>query len=173
VSRERLRLALVPEPLWALSAYKRVSRKVWKQIRASALEETAGSCSVCGERRERGMVCHESWAYDDVTCTVTLDGFKIECPDCNAVSHLGQTALRGFASQALAHLAAVNEISLREAMAQAQLARDAWDRRSREEWVVRVAPMLLVRWAELAVLDGRLDDQEKASPVFDLGRANR
>lgn len=53
-------------------------------------------------------MCDEEWEYDDDQGLAVLAGFRMLCPDCNAVVHPGNTSLRGLGDVALEHMARVN-----------------------------------------------------------------
>jgi hypothetical protein len=165
---QRLKLAprLVPKPLWGISAYRLLPARVWKRIRAEALEAAGGSCSVCGERREKGMVADEVWAYAGTVAT--LVEVRILCPDCNAVTHIGQAAISGYLDVARDHMAKVNGISRREAaqrfMVAAQVSKDM----SGLSWSVAVAPDLLARYPELELVANAYPPARSMVPTASL-----
>jgi len=77
------------------------------------MEAAAGACVVCGVAREKGMIGDEEWDYTDHLAT--LIGVRIVCPDCNAVTHIGSTASRGYGDVALDHMCLINGIEAAEA----------------------------------------------------------
>ena len=83
---------LVPEPLWRLSAHQLLKRSIWNKIRTEILTQQENTCAICGDRRDKRMVCHEAWSYDDASAIATLKGFDIHCPDCDAVQHMARQA---------------------------------------------------------------------------------
>lgn len=89
------------------------------------------------------MVCDEEWVYEDGVARLT--GTRILCPDCNAVTHNGQSNLAGYGDVALAQMARVNGISVAEAASLIQLEFEDWRERSGVAWTVAVAPDLLER----------------------------
>lgn len=145
---------LVPQPLWGRSGSQLLTRSVWRRIRQDAIDEHGGACVACGVAKEKGMVCDEVWEYEDAGHVATLVGLRPLCRNCDGVTHIGQTASRGYGDVALAHMAKVNGSTEEEAR---QIERDAyrtWRQRSQLAWTVAVAPALLKRYPDLAVLDG-------------------
>lgn len=145
---------LVPEPLWGLSGHRLLKRSAWKKIRTDILAEQEDTCAICGDRRDKRMVCHEAWNYDDATAVATLNEFKIHCPDCDAVEHIGQTGVRGHREEAIEHMAKVNGTTADEAQRVVDDAFQTWKRRSRTPWRLDVAPGVLERFPELDCLVG-------------------
>ena len=107
---------------------------------------------MCGVAREKGMIGDEEWNYSDQVATLT--GVRIVCPDCNAVTHIGSTASRGFGDVAFDHMCRINGIKAAEAHRVVNASFDDWRERSLQDWTIAVAPELLARYPELAILDG-------------------
>ena len=149
-----LRLAprLVPRPLWGISAARLLPRAKWQRIRIDALEASRGACVVCGAVREKGMIGDEEWDYGDGVAT--LVGVRMVCGDCDAVTHIGSTTRRGYAEVARDHMTRINGIAREEADQIIAMSFREWRARSARSWTVAVAPDLLDRYPELAVLNG-------------------
>jgi hypothetical protein len=145
---------LVPEPLWGLSGRRLLKRSAWNKIRRGVLTEQDNTCAICGDRRDKRMVCHEVWGYDDASAVATLSGFEIHCPDCDAVQHIGQTGVRGHGSEAIEHMALVNGTTVHEAERSVADAFQTWKRRSGNSWRVDVASGVRERFPELGCLVG-------------------
>ena len=146
--------ALVPEPLWGLSAARKLTRGQWQSIRTAQLSSSHSTCLHCGLRQEKGLVCHEVWDYDDATGEATLKGFQIACRDCTGVHHIGRAGALGFREQALAHMAIVNGMSVDEAERLADSAYVLWRSRSARSWICRVNKTLLEEHPELVIIEG-------------------
>lgn len=147
----KLQPELVPRPLWNLSANK-LLRSAWQgEIRPAIFEEFNGSCSHCKAETPR-MYAHEQWDYGDADGVALLTGIELVCQDCN--THIGRCPPE-HKTQALRHLADVNEISVAEAKALEREAKVEWARRSGRQWRVTVAPSLVDRFPALAALPDR------------------
>ncbi|HVC07663.1 MAG TPA: hypothetical protein VND98_08795 [Solirubrobacterales bacterium] len=145
---------LVPEPLWRLSAHQLFKRSIWNKIRTEILTQQENTCAICGDRRDKRMVCHEAWSYDDASAIATLNGFDIHCPDCDAVQHIGQTGVWGDREEAIKHMAKVNGTTADEARRLVADAFQTWKRRSGIPWRVDVDLGVLARFPELDCLVG-------------------
>lgn len=108
------------------------------------------------------------WRYDDGNLVATLERLVIVCPRCDAVQHFGRTQQLGreYASAALAHMVAVNQMKdLDEAITVLDAAAAEWRRRSNREWTIAVAAELLSRFPELSVVaDSRGEARRGAYP---------
>ena len=144
---------LVPEPLWGRSAHKMLgSKAVWKrQIRGETLAEADNCCSVCKSGEGR-MICHEKWGYDDKRFVATLLGFEIHCSNCDLVAHAGRAFKLGYGEVVISHLCAMNHWDVKHAVSVLKHAMDIWMKRSRREWRIKVTPLLVARYPELAAL---------------------
>ena len=143
---------LVPRPLWGLSAKRLLKHTQWREMRTDALVKARNTCVVCGTSRETRMVCDEVWSYDEGIATLTE--LRILCPDCDAVVHIGQTSMRGFADVARDYMASVNGLPIAEAdeIIDREFAR--WRELSKQSWRIAVAPDLLAKCPALAALVG-------------------
>ena len=117
MSKLRLPIELVPQPLWGKTLSK-VSRKstkcnaLWQSIRAKELARTKRLCEVCGED---GRVVHEKWGYDDTSRVQKLTGFEVVCWNCSNAHHLGAASVQGYADEAIRHFMKVNALSQQRA----------------------------------------------------------
>jgi len=123
--------------------------KRWREIRLHVVAQAKGRCEICGDSREKGMICHEIWNYDDTLHVAKLTGFQLVCPPCNLVIHVGGsgniwggdpsgTMSVDAGDIALEHLMRVNGITFDEAIAMLVQANQHWDERSGHEWTVAV-----------------------------------
>jgi hypothetical protein len=157
-----LRPKLVPRPLQRRSVFHALKRdKRWKEIRQLVIARAGGCCEICGESREKGMICHEVWQYDDGLHVARLTGFQLICPPCNLVLHVGGsgniwggdpsgTMSADATTIALEHLMRVNCIQFDEAIAMLVEANHEFDERSKHQWSVVVDKALV---EEFPVLD--------------------
>ena len=148
---------LVPEPLWRLSGYRLLHRRVWERMRSQVFAQANGKCAVCGASKDKGMVCHEVWRYDERRGVATLTGLDLICPPCNAVEHIGRISseVPEKVEDAVRHMASVNHQTFERALGLIQRASAVWKRRSALRWKTEVAPGLLDRFPELGVVAGR------------------
>lgn len=147
-----LRHELVPRPLWGLSVHRKLKGGRWDRLRRAVLDEAGGRCQSCGDVRERSMVCHEVWDYDDDAGMATLRWLRILCPPCNFATHRGRTskiATSDLAEQADAHMARVNDLRVEEVRELYREALLVWGKRSEREWKVAIDPLLVERYPVL------------------------
>ena len=156
----RLQPNIVPRPLARRSVFKALEgRKDWRKIREYVIDAARGSCQICGARREKGMICHEVWHYEDKKWIATLVDFILICPDCNQVIHYGNVmAWEGDLSKdptalALDHLIRVNGVVLKDAITLLTEASDKWSKRSKHDWKIVISPNLIERFPILAQLE--------------------
>lgn len=149
-----LKPELVPEPLWGLSAHNLLARSRWPAIRQDVLEQFGSRCAVCGERIQRGAICHEQWRYDEEGGVARLCGLILLCRPCNGVHHFGQASASGWTDTVLDHLVKVTGVRRDEARAVLRAAMTEWRARSRKNWTITVDPALLGRVPDLRALDG-------------------
>lgn len=152
MQERRLVPRLVPQPLWGISAARLLAGARWKRIRADAMEAAGGACVVCGVTREKGMIGDEEWEYADGIATLT--GVRVVCPDCNAVTHIGSTGARGYGDVAREHMCRINAMKPAEADQIIEASFQQWRERSLLDWRIVVAPDLLARYTDLAILEG-------------------
>jgi hypothetical protein len=153
-SQLKLRPTLVPEPLQRRSVFYALQRnKEWRKIREAVKLTADGACEICGTKRDRYMVCHEDWHYDDKKHIATMFRFMWICPDCNGVLHLKNLSNIDLLFNVIAHLMRVNEIKsdkgVFELLSRAQ---HEYDERSQHEWTIVINSALLDRFPILAEL---------------------
>lgn len=69
----RLRVKLVPRPLWGRNLRDVLPRSEWQRLRRRALYQVG---EPCGLHVPGGgnLICHEQWTYDNATRARTLIG---------------------------------------------------------------------------------------------------
>ena len=150
----KLRLELVPETLWGISACNVLGgRAAWQRIRIAELNRAGHRCDTCGGT-SKPLYCREQWRYDDENAVATLSGFQIACIECNHVHHIGQTNMRVRFRNALTHFCRVSRITDEYAKHIFGKARAVWGERSRKDWRIAVTPSLLKLYPQLDVLVG-------------------
>jgi hypothetical protein len=148
----KLAPALVPKPLWGLSAYRLLSRGAsWRQIRGDTLQAAGHRCSICGQPAGR-LTCHERWDYRDATGLAVLIGLDARCDLCDAATHMGRASAHGNRQIALTQLCRVNRIGRAEALDIFEGEMAVWKARSHRRWRVAVDGELLRRYPQLRVL---------------------
>lgn len=139
--------------------YRRFRDKGWEKIRKDTIEAAQGSCQICGSRKDKGMICHEMWRYDDRAHVAALAGFQLICPDCNSVIHLAWSsvgmwpaaerdpakALESFIRREH-HILKIDGISEEEREAIYAYAIRQEVRRSHFKWSVRIDPAIRRRY---------------------------
>ena len=120
------------------------------------------TCQICGESRDKGMICHEVWHYDDVSHIATLTGFQLVCPPCNVVLHISGAGARktsGFPGDSLKldptaisldRLIEVNQMSFDEAGALLNHANKLLHMHSKEQWQVEIGSSVIAEFPFLA-----------------------
>jgi hypothetical protein len=137
----RLVPELVPEPLWERSVYHALKRrKPWKDIRQTVIDEANSTCSICGEKRDKGMYCHEVWDYDDSEHIATLVDFSLSCPMCNHAHHIGMTSTLGgdILERTIDHLKRINNMTDEETDELLGFVKGQWVERSMHQWEIRI-----------------------------------
>ncbi|MFB9239927.1 hypothetical protein ACFFWC_31120 [Plantactinospora siamensis] len=135
----RLRVELVPRPLWGRNLRAVLPRSDWQRLRRWALDRAGERCEPCGLTVAGGryLICHERWTYDHATRTQTLIGVEIHCGDCDLVTHVGRAGVVGgplLVGQALRRLAELNGWTPAEALFHYRAARTEWQERSQHPW---------------------------------------
>jgi hypothetical protein len=94
-------------------------------------------CSCC-KAEEETLELHEEWRYHDKAKMQRLVGLRPTCSKCHLAKHIGRATRIGRLDEALAHLAAVNGWTLRQARGHSARAFARWERRSRTKWQLNV-----------------------------------
>ena len=152
-SQLKLRPTLVPEPLQSRSVFYTLRRnKEWRKIRETVKLTADGMCEICGIKRDRYMICHEDWHYDDKKHIATLVRFMWICPNCNGVLHLKNLSNPELLFNVIAHLMRVNEIESEGVFELLSRAQREYDERSQHEWTIVITPTLLDQFPILTKL---------------------
>lgn len=93
----RLKLELIPTPLWGKNLRTILKPYEWRAIRLDYLSRARNTCEICGAKiGDEGVTklfCHEHWEYDDNLHVQKLAGLVITCFMCNCVNHSGMANL--------------------------------------------------------------------------------
>jgi hypothetical protein len=139
-SRLKIRIELVPQPLWGKSLKKTLPRAKWDALRTWALKRAGYACEICSARPPdgKGLICHEVWEYDDIHNVQSLAQVEVHCQDCDRVTHFGRTTKLGqpaLVAAALARLGEFNGWSRDQVRAYTHEAREQWQARSVRQWI--------------------------------------
>ena len=138
ISGFRLKIELVPQPLWYRNLRNMLKEPGdWDIIRHRAYADSGHRCAVCGDFGR--LNCHEIWAYDDVHHVQKLMGFTALCDLCTRVKHIGQAEImvsRGELdmNSVIRHFRRVNDCSYQDFLEAQRLAFEVWEERSFCEW---------------------------------------
>lgn len=131
----KLTIELVPSTAWYSNVRSNVTAAEWDVLRKECYRKAGHVCEICSGRGPKHPVeCHEIWKYDDDACTQTLEGLIALCPDCHEVKHIGLAGIKGRQTEAIAHLAEVNGITLEEAKLYVEASFETWSKRSQKDW---------------------------------------
>jgi len=152
----RLTVELVPATCWWSNLRSVLPERHWDILRRRVYRDAGHRCQVCeGRGPTHPVECHEVWSYNDNTHTQKLSSMIALCPRCHRVKHFGLTQMRGDAEDALAHLAAVNEWSVKKAIRYIEAEARVWEERSRHQWTL---DLHVLRWTygiDIPSLEGR------------------
>lgn len=104
----------------------------WEKIRSRELERAGYQCEICGA--DARLECNEVWAYDDARHLQKLIGYKVVCPDCYAILHIGRTIQTGGLESALSHFIMVTGFTEDDLKAATSEALKLWKSRSKYRW---------------------------------------
>jgi len=148
---------LVPRPLFNKSVHDQFKNdKRWKRIRDEARAKVDSRCSACAS--QSNPHCNEVWKYHDGgdIGVAELVAFEILCRDCHDAHHIGRIMAlgdRGVFNTVLGHLANVNGIAPRDALALVDASLTTHAKRSKKPWTVTVAPNLLALYPDLIAIN--------------------
>jgi len=157
----KLRIEMVPAPLWEVNLRKFLPRSKWTSLRFELIEQRGTSCEVCGKDCSgKGKIqAHEEWIYSDDTKAgvARLSGIQLSCWHCHMCGHWGRLqqlsrTLRRAVPDSIKHFCAVNGMSQLEFERHKTEAFDQWRRRSNLEWEVDwgdFSELLLEHWTKL------------------------
>ncbi len=92
----RLRIELVPPPLWHKNLRSYLTESRWANLREAVWQIADFTCEICGQKASRenglGVNAHEDWRYDDARSpsTAALVRLGCICTLCHRVHHIGQ-----------------------------------------------------------------------------------
>lgn len=135
----RLKIELVPKPLWGKNLRKNIKTTDWKKIRNECYRKANSKCDICGSKRK--LNCHEKWEYDDKKHVQKLMGFKALCPSCHLVNHYGraiQISSEGYIDieNIIKHFMRINNVDRSTFEQHLKKAVSLFDSRSTHEWEV-------------------------------------
>jgi hypothetical protein len=135
ISGFKLKIELVPSPLWYRSLRSLVSPAVWDNIRHGVYGKGGYKCAICGYAGGK-LYCHEVWLYDDELHVQRLSWFEAVCQWCNGVKHIGVAAISGDVdyNTLIRHFRRVNDCSYEDFVEARRLAFEIWEARSEFEW---------------------------------------
>jgi hypothetical protein len=87
----RLKMELVPRPLWGKNLRNKLGPKRWTSLRnAIAAQRKESGCAVCGSAAP--LQGHEVWDYVETETTgiATLREIRLVCQDCSSTHHFGR-----------------------------------------------------------------------------------
>ncbi|MGH9291602.1 MAG: HNH endonuclease [Acidimicrobiales bacterium] len=166
--RPKLTIEMVPSSSWGANLAQSLKGPRWDAIRKVAADKAGNRCELCGGVGTRHNVeVHERWEYDETTAVQRLVGLVALCPACHEVKHMGRASNIGRLSQALAHLASVNDWTANEAMAAWNEAIVEFRRRNEIEWTLELS--LVARYG----IDPPTAEELAAGRAFRAGQIER
>ena len=134
----KLKIELVPSPLWYKGLRSKVSPEVWDKIRYEVYRASGNKCVVCGASGK--LYCHEVWAYDDDSHIQKLVRLEALCELCHNVKHIGLAGIKAERGEVdynrvIRHFMRVNGCSYEDFKAHEGSAYEVWEERSDFEWV--------------------------------------
>lgn len=89
----RLRVNMIPQPMFRENLRKYLTRTAWTKLRQDLISERGCTCELCGVpiASASDVDAHEEWGYEPLArpARATVTGVKLACPDCHAVVHFG------------------------------------------------------------------------------------
>mgnify|MGYP001226687348 CR=1 FL=1 len=131
----KLRIELVPSPLWYRNVRSEVDQETWDMLRKKVYKDAGYRCQICGHQGR--MFCHEIWQYDDKAHIQKLVGFEAICQWCHRVHHIGLAGIqlsREEYNSLIRHFKRVNGCSYEDFVLARDLAFELWEQRSEFEW---------------------------------------
>ncbi len=134
----KLRIELVPRPLWCKSLRCLLPGEIWDKIWVKYYGKHGGKCEVCGWPK-RPLHLHEEWKYDDKKHIQKLSRLRFLCEKCHWTVHLGQGQIEVGGTELnyndiVKHFCKVNRCSKRDFNRCSNEARRIWEKRSEYEW---------------------------------------
>lgn len=134
----KLKIELVPKPLWRKSLAQLLPHEVWISIREDRIRIIGSKCEICAST-EKPLELHERWKYDDRKHVQKLAGFWLLCKECHAVKHFGRSSILAREGkldlkELVKHFCSVNRCSKRDFERHSREVWDIWEKRSKHEW---------------------------------------
>ncbi len=161
----RLRIHLVPKPLFERTLRKALGKARWDKLRHKLIETNGAHCEICGSTER--LHSHEVWTYRERngTATAVLLKLQIICIDCHDIRHFARTT-KLFQAGIITpkrygtlrkHFRKVNRCHQREFDDHFGRALRTWASRSKKEWEidwgdfrqqVEIARVARAKWAQ-------------------------
>jgi len=141
-SELKLRIELVPSPLWRLNLRSRLTRSKWKRLRERILQKEGLKCSVRGREAEsKDLNCDEIWDYDDKHHMAKLIGLRVVCRMCHLVKHFGKAGLLALegdinSDDLIEHFMSVNGCNFDTFQKHSEEAFQLFAERSKHQWTI-------------------------------------
>lgn len=156
----RLRIELVPPPLWGKNLRSYLTDSRWANLREAVRQIADFTCEICGEKASRenelGVNAHEDWRYDDArsSSTATLLRVGCVCTLCHHIHHFGQLrnmiasgeAQPALLERVIEHFCRVNKCDFD--------ALENEERRAMQIWRSRADKDYALRWGRFGALLG-------------------
>lgn len=139
----RLKIEMVPQPLWNLNLRYLLKQKKWDEIRKKELKRVKNEkyqyvCEICKVPKD-SLDCHEIWDYNDELRIQTLVGLSMLCKKCHLVKHIGfatNLAMEGKCNfeNIIRHFCMINKLNADEFYEHYESELETWEQRSKLEW---------------------------------------
>jgi hypothetical protein len=149
--RLKLRLDLVPEPLWEMnlrSPIHGLGRDRWNKLRKGIVQQYGDKCVICGSSEK--LHGHEVWKYEEKKRAgkATLQRVDVVCWTCHNIMHWGNTVrmiVLGIISHEghmvlRRHFRTVNKCRQIDFKGHANRSLAVWRRRSKVKWKIDWGP---------------------------------
>ena len=138
----RLRMELIPEPLWGQNLRTELGKTKWRRLRDALAARRKPGCAVCDSRAP--LQGHEVWDYAETKTAgiATLQDINLICQDCSSIHHFGRFHLLFAQSKpqeyerVIKHALRVNGCDMATWEQHGREAKAAYDRRSKLSWTV-------------------------------------
>ena len=139
----KLKIEMVPQPLWNLNLRYLLKQKKWDQIRKRELKRVKNEkyqyvCEICKNPKDV-LDCHEIWNYDDEFKIQTLTGLMMLCKRCHLIKHIGfatNLAMEGKCNfdNLIRHFCMINKLNADDFYDHYEQQVALWDERSKHKW---------------------------------------
>lgn len=149
----KLKICLVPAPLWNFNLREFLSQHHWRKLRLAYMAEHGEHCQTCGAppkpKPQRGHHGHEVWEYDTsrTPAVARLTGLSVACWHCHMADHWGaletiaaQAGLKRAVPDTIAHYCRVNGVSRSTFARDKERAFAEWRERSKLKWELDWGP---------------------------------